>query len=249
MLRRTLTNERLNIIANLPEILPLIGGKPGEELDLTPLVANPRNFTLEADGVGGGFILQRMDEAGTYELHTLFPPGEARGKAFFSHAREMFRFMFTRTDCVEIVTKCPDNNDGARMAANIVGMRERFRREDAWAEGVGISYRVFSVDDWLIRDGEVRRVGREFHDVIEAAKKAAGSELPVHAEDEAHDRAVGAALLMSWGGYFLKGVGFYNRWARLAGYAEIQPVNDLLVDIQDGIVALQGGRAEVLLLR
>lgn len=244
MITRTFDAASLNEVANRPDIRPAIG--PGDDpVDLTPLVADPNNIVLSAPG--GGFVLVRQDP-GVYELHTVFGK-EGRGKTFFAAARAMFRYAFAKTDALELLTKCPDDNPGARMAAATVGFRERFRREDAWTKGVGISYRVFDVDDWTARDPEALKAGREFHAALEAAKVQRSSEADIHPEDEAHDRAVGAALLMAWGGNIGKGVLFYNRWARFAGYQPIGYMGGSLVDIQDAIVELQEGRTEILLLR
>lgn len=247
MIRRSFDAAFLNDIANRPEVLPFLGWDKPEALDLAPLISNSANITIEAQH--GGWVLVRQAE-GVYEMHTIFAK-EGRGKSFFGAAREFLRYAFTKSDCAEILTKCPDDNPGARWAAGAFGFRERFRREKAWGPdlAVGISYRAFTIDDWFIRDPEALKAGREFHAALEAAKIAKDSDLPVHPDDEAHDRAAGAAFLMISEGQTMKGVAFYNRWASFAGYGLITPVGPGLVDIQDGIVAVQGGRAEVLSLR
>lgn len=243
MIKRTMNATFLNEVANHPEVRPFLGAPENPILDLSPLVEDPRCICLEVPGEGG-WVLQPI-MSGVYELHTLFLP-EARGKAYFKNAKEAVRRIFTETDCLEIVTKCPDDNGGARMAARIMGFRERFRREDAWAPGVGVSYQVFSLDDWFIRDEACRKAGHEFHEALEAAKIAAGSTLPVHAEDVAHDHAVGAACLMIKAGQVAKGVAFYCRWAIFAGYATIVQISETLIDVQDAIIEVRDGHMEVL---
>lgn len=233
MIKRTMDATFLNQVANHPEVRPWLGGEGS--LDLTEAANNPANILLEADG--GGWVLHPI-MPGVYELHTMFLP-EARGRSYFAAAAEALRWMFTQTDALEIVTRCPDDNGGARMAASVVGFRERFRREDAWKPGVGVSYQVFSVDDWFVRDKECLAAGRAFHEALEAAKLAAGSTLPVHPEDEAHDRAVGACTLMIRGGYMAKGVSFYCRWASFAGYATIEALSPTLVDVRDAIIEVR----------
>lgn len=245
MIRRTMNAAFLTEVANHPEVRPWLGAPDIPVLDLTPLVGNPENIAIETKG--GGWILQAM-APGVYEIHSLFLP-EGRGKPFMAGAREMLRYVFTATDATEILTKCPDDNGGARMAASLVGFRERFRRDDAWAPGVGISYQAFTIDDWFIRDAEALRAGRLFHETLERAKATSGSELPVHAEDPAHDKAAGGAVLMAWRGNTAKGVAFYNRWASFAGYATVSMVGPGIVDVRDGIVELQGGEVTVLLCR
>ena len=245
MIRRTMDATFLNSVANHPDTRPWLGGAPEMAVDLTLLAQNPDNVFLEA--LGGGWWLQKL-EPGTYELHSLFMP-EGRGKSFFTGMKELFRYMFTRTDAVEILTKCPDNNGGARAAAGIVGFKERFRREDAWSPGVGISYRAFTVDDWMVRDKVALEAGRAFHAALEWAKSNAGSAIPSHPDDEANDRAAGAAWLMIDAGQTAKGVAIYNRWAVFAGYATILGVGPGIVDIRDAIVQVEGGETKVLLCR
>ncbi len=233
----------INEVANHPEVRPFIGGEG--PLDLGPTCLNPANFVLLAEH--GGWLLHPK-APGTYELHTLFLP-EGRGKAYFVAAIEALRWVFTRTDCVEIFTQVPDDNGGARMAAKIVGFRERFRREGAWEPGVGISYQFLSVDDWLARDAECLAQGRAFHDALEVAKVAAGSTLPIHPEDQAHDRAVGAAALMVQTGQTAKGVAIYNRWALFAGYASIEALGPTTIDVRDAVLEIADGAFSVLLVR
>jgi len=248
MIYRTMNAAFLNEVANHDDVRPFLGGG-AEPLDLGPLLSNPAVVALEVMGDGGWLLQPSLP--GVYELHTLFMP-HARGKSYFAAAREAMRWMFTNTDCLEIITKCPDDNPGARMAASVMGFRERFRREACWppeAPAVGVSYRVFSIDDWFTRDKVALLEGRKFHAALEAAKIEAGSALVVHPEDEAHDRAVGAAALMVKAGQLAKAVGFYSRWATFAGYATIEAVGHNLIDVRDAIVEVSGGEMRVLLVR
>lgn len=250
MIRRTMDAAFLTEVANDPQVRPFLGGDG--PLDIGQVARDPANVLLVATGRDGepvgGWVLHPILPA-VYELHTMFLPA-GRGKLFFAAAAEMFRFMFAETDALEIVTKCPDDNPGARMAASTVGFRERFRREGAWAPGVGVSYRVFSVDDWFIRDPECLAQGRAFHDALEAAKAGTGDPLLFnHTEDEAHDRAVGAAALMVRGGNTAKGVAFYNRWAALSGYAQVHAVSNAMIDVLEAIVWVRPDGFDVMLVR
>jgi hypothetical protein len=245
MIYRTMDPTFANEVANHPEVRPFLGGEDGP-LDLTHVVQNPANYVLEV--MGEGVWVLRWAMAGVYDLHTLFLP-EARGKTYFTHAREALRWMFTRTDCLEITTQCPDDNPGARMAASMMGFRERFRREAAWVTGAGVSYRVFSVDDWFVRDKACLLEGRKFHEALELEKAAAGSTLEAHPEDATHDRAVGATALMILAGNTAKGVNFYNRWGVLAGYAPIVAMDQHTLDVRDAIVEIHLGQMRVLHVR
>lgn len=244
MLRRTMNAARLNELANHPEIRPFMSPSEGP-LDVSALALDPRTVLLEAEH--GTFLMQPILPA-TYEGHAMFLP-EGRGPPMLEAARAMFRFMFTQTDCLEILTKCPDDNDPAKNASAYLGFHERFRREDAWRPGVGISYRVLSVDDWFLQDPECQAEGQAFHTLLEESKRAIGSQLPVHPEDLAHDRAVGAAILMAKAGQIEKGVGLYNRWAIFAGYETIAVIAPNVVDVRDAIVGVRNGQMEVLLCR
>lgn len=224
MIRRTLDGAFLTEIANRPDIRPMIG--PGDGfVDLRPVAANPANYVIEADH--GGWLLEAKGP-GVYEIHSLFLP-EGRGAMFFRNAREMLRYMFTRTDCTEIWTKCPDDNPGARMAALKCGFKEVFRRENCWAD-VGVSYQSLTIDGWGMRDPEALKAGQAFHEQL-------GDHLS-HPEDEAHDRAVGAALLMARAGQIGKGVQWFNRWGAFAGYAPIQALGVDIVATADQIIEI-----------
>lgn len=243
MLRRTMDATFLNEVANHPVVRPWLGGEG--PLDLTAAVENPANYALVTEH--GGYLFHPL-LPGVYEVHTMFLPS-GHGSHQRRAAAEAFRYLFAITDCLEIVTKCPDDNAPARLASSALGFRERFRRADAWAPGVGVSYRVFSVDDWFVRSGACLLAGRDFHDTLESAKAAAGSPLDAHPQDEAHDRAVGAAALMIMGGQTTKGVAFYNRWAVFSGYQPIEVVAQDVVDVVDAVVEARDGRMHVLLVR
>jgi hypothetical protein len=236
MIRRTMTATFLNSVANDPTIRPMLGGGDAE-IDLTQALLDPSNIALETEH--GGWFLQHMSP-GEYELHTMFRK-EGRGATYYRDAREALRWVFTRTDCTEILTKCPDMNPGAKMAALQVGFRERFHREDAWPEGGGVGFYAFTIDDWFVRDAEGWKAGQWFHQQIELA---IGHES--HPDDIAHDRAAGCAVLMMRAGMISKGVAFYNRWARFAGYAQIAQVGPTLVDIGTVVIDVDAALPETM---
>lgn len=243
MIRRSMDAARFHELANDPSIRPFIGvgDEPYPIERFRALIDNPATIAIEAPH--GGWMLVPI-LLGVYELHTMFLR-KGRGRSYFTAAAEALRYVFAATDALEVVTKCPDNNNGARWAASKVGFRERFRREDAWQEGVGISYRVLSIDDWCNSDPATRRAGQKFHAALEAAKLAKGSELAAHPDDEAHDRTVGAAMLMCQAGNVGKGIAYYNRWAAFAGYAEIEQVGVNLVDVRDAVLEIKDGQMVV----
>lgn len=239
MIRRTLDPAFLNAVANHPEVFPWLGAS-GDEIDIAPLVENPQNIAISAQH--GGWILVRL-EPGVYELHTMFLP-EGRGKAYLSASKEAMRYLFACTDATEILTKCPDNNGAARMAAATAGFKERFRRDGAWIDGSGVSYQGLTIEDWRERDSEVLKAGQWFHERLDAL-----IDHEPHPEDTAHNRAVGAAVLMARAGALSKGVAFYNRWARFAGYIEAQQISASAVDFGEAVVELINNDMSVLVHR
>jgi hypothetical protein len=80
---------------------------------------------------------------------------------------------------------------------------------------------------------------------------AAGSPLPVHDDEPAHDRMVGAVSRMCHRGQARKGVILYNCWANAARYVPIALLadNPPLVDVVDGVVSIEGGAMKVLAVK
>ncbi len=239
MIRRTLDATFLNEVANHPDVRPWIGGEG--EVDLAPIVEDLDNLAIVTQY--GGWVLHHVGP-GVYEIHSLFLK-EGRGRHFRDAAFEMLRWVFTHTDGVEILTKVPDNNRGAGMACAWVGFRERFHRENAWLEGVGVSFRALTIDDWYVRDPLTQKAGQAFHEAVEIAKGPTGEH---HPEDPAHDQAAGAAVLMAQAGNMAKAVAFYNRWSVFAGYQTIEQIGAQIVDIRDAMVEISPQAINVLRL-
>lgn len=237
-IHRTFDASRLNAIANLPEVFPHLEC-PGDSIDLTAIAGNPSNFVLE--GADGGFVLIQH-EPGRYEVHSVFKPG--CGARTIKAMREAMDWMFTRTDALSIVSKIPDGNDRAKGFAIAGGLRSIFR-------GPTADFVEITALDWAMRTSALEAHGERFHNLLLAAKIAAGSARPVHEHDPAHERAVGAALLMIERGQPVKGVAFYNRWARIAGYAPITLISTapVTIDAVDAVVAMGAHGMEVLLCR
>lgn len=235
MIRRTFDASFLNVVVNHPEVRPWLAGEG--PLDLTQAVLNPANYVLVTEG--GGFVLMRH-EPSRYEVHTQFLPGYGACEAMI----EAQEWMFTRSDCEAIVSKVPRANKAAKGLAIKGGLRTIFERDD---QALGsCEYVELTLTDCAMRTAGMEAHGERFHAFLESAK---ASEL--HPHDPAHERAVGAALLMIERGQPAKGVGFYNRWARLAGYAEIALVSDspVTVDVVDAVIGLGSDGMEVQLCR
>jgi hypothetical protein len=249
-LSRTMDADRLNDVANHPDVFPWLGflGQPGD-LDLSPVIENPANFALDCEH--GGYVLINQG-GGQYEAHTMFlPTGRAVAHAA---AVEGFRYLFTATDCQRVVTKVPAGNVHAAAHAKRCGFEELFTRAAVWPGQAGpedVSYQELTLDRWLACDPETLAKGQWFHGELEAAKIAAGSIREVHEDDEAHDRAVGAAVLMFQAGNASKAAWHYNRWAALAGFAPLSVVSltPLVVDVVDAVIEVTRAGMEVLKCR
>lgn len=230
MIRRTMNPEALNALANHPDIRPFIGGDGESVLDLSAQVRDPKNVALLADC--GAWMLFHL-APGEFELHTMFLPA-GRGKTYFSQAKEALRWMFTRTDATEIMTKCPDANPATRMAALLMGFRERFHLDDAWPDGSGVGHYAFTIDDWIARDTEALKVGTKF---------LADVDLP-HKPDMA--RIIGASALVMMSGQVLKGLQLWNRWARFAGYPEGIQLGPFALGVLGALVSVERDGLEVM---
>ena len=244
-MKRTLDATFLNRVANDESVRPTIGGSG--DVDLSSVIADPGNFAFVSDH--GGFILA-YDEPGRYGLHTLFLP-EGRGANVLASAKDAFRYMFTRTDCVEIVTKVAGSNRPADLMARRAGFSPIFIRQGIWPDGSDVTFFAMTLDAWRASDPGLAEVGHDFHEMLAAAKRATGSELPTHPDDDAHDRAAGAAALMASAGQARKAVWTYNRWARLAGYQTIEVLSEAppIIDVRDALVTVANGELEVLSCR
>lgn len=240
MIRRTFDPSLLNQVINHPQVRPWMA--PGDgPLDVTAVVSNPANFALVTEG--GGFILHNQGQ-GIYEVHSQFLPEHRTNTR--EAMRAGFDYMFTRTDCERVVTQVPDNNRAAQCLAKAARFRPMFRREQGLLGPT--EYMGLSIDEWAQDNRSLEADGEWFHDQLEQAKKAHGSALPVHDHDPAHERAVGAAVRMVRAGNAAKGVNFYNRWARFAGYAQITLISTqpVVIDVVDAVV---GNDMEILLCR
>lgn len=250
MIQREFDATRLNAVVNHPAVHPWVS-LPGQgELDLTPAASDPRNVLLMTEGGGLLFV---QHEPGVYEVHTQFVP-EVRGRAALKATREAVHWMFTRTDCMEILTKVPQGNVAAEALTRALGGVLDFERKDAWQTPLGlrsVKYYGLRYADWVKSAGGLVERGHWFHDQLESEKVRMGSHAVVHDDDPAHDRHVGAAVEMILRGQVAKAIVLYNRWARFAGYVELQVVSvaPLIIDIQEALIQVSDGNFEVIQCR
>jgi hypothetical protein len=212
IVKRTFDPTFLNTVVNHPDVRPWLKGEG--ELDVSHQTYNPGNFALVTER--GGFLLIHH-EPGRYEVHSQFLPGN--GTHPVRAMIEAQEWMFTRTDCEAIVSVVPWDNERAKGFAQMGGLRKIFTGDTA-------DYVELTLMDWAMRTAALEAHGERFHSFVEAVKRDHAVEWPDHPEDPAHNRAAGASLLMIERGQVAKGVAFYNRWARMAGYSLITLLSD-----------------------
>lgn len=235
---RTLNGSFLTTVANHPEVRPWLGGKGA--LDLRQLIASPDNIALQCET--GGIVFDRIAEM-TVEAHSMFLP-EGRGEIAANFLKEALRYIFTATDCFEVLTRVPDGNKAADGFARMAGVREIYRLEhDPKLGGNAVSVRSLNLDRWRAMDEQCLREGLAFHKLLEASGEHDG-----HPDEEAHDRAVGASIMMFRAGNTTKAVWAYNRWAALAGYEPVSLVSSspVIVSMGKTSMAMLDGRIEVM---
>lgn len=248
-LKRTLDASFLNTVANDPSVRPWLGGKG--PIDLTPRVAHMGAIALV--GAYGGFLIEPL-AAGLYDVHSLFLP-DGRGVGAAAAMQEGLEYIFTATDCTELVTKIPEPNRAARQLATVGGFRERFTRGQAWQASTGVTtdcaYWGLTLQRWMLRSGACQHAGEWFHEQVDAEKLARGASVGVHPDDAVHDYAAGFVVLAARAGQYGKAVDVYNRWAVVAGYQPIRIVSfaPVVLDTGDAVMEITGGSLEVLLCR
>lgn len=164
--------------------------------------------------------------------------------------------MFTRTDCMSIVTRIPAFNRPAAMAARSVGFVPRFERKAAWPtkDGGSADLRFYELTyaDWHAgaRDALVLS-GVAFHRRLESEMERHGSPEKPHPDEECHDHYVGVCAEMVYGGQPEKGVVLYNRWARWSGYGQIALIarTPLVIDIGTALLLIEDRTFKVLKCR
>jgi hypothetical protein len=232
----------LNRIANDPSIYEFVRGYQQGRLDLTEALRKPQNVLLSAEH---GCILFDCWMPGLYEAHTTVLPA-GRGAWTLDMVNSALRFMFCGTDAIEIFTRVPKGNLAARALAGAIHGTFEFRRKGGWVkDNDPIPADIFSLDfkQWGRTAPGLQERGVWFHHRLESEYARFGRVEPPHEDDAVHDRHVGAAIEMIFGGQPDKGVLLYNRWAMMAGYQPVSIVvrNPLTINIRDALIIVRGG--------
>jgi len=241
MIHRHFTADCVNLVVNDPSVYDWVRGPITGYLDLSGLVQNPNNYFLMGEH-GGVVFLQH--QPGLYEAHTQILPA-GRGQWAVEIVNECVDYMFTHTDAMELVTKVPLGNLGARaLVRKIPGNKIDYRLKNGWVhDGKVVPADIFGmrVQDWMAHTPGLEQSGQWFHDRLVEEYAKVGKEHKLHDEDATHDRYVGAAIQMIMGGQPQKAVVLYNGWASISGYAPLSIVtmNPLVIDIQESLIVVR----------
>lgn len=219
---RTFNADFMNTVVNHPEVR-VAAGVPEEspDIDMQPVINNIHNILLQDDG--GGFLMLAQGN-GCYEQHTQYFP-TARGTGPLMALREMFMYMFVRTDCTQINTKVHSNNE------KLLGLAHQYFKPTA--EHDSYYYFTLSLEEWAARTKECYNRGKAFHWWL-------GEDNTDHDDDPVHDAQVGAAIFMAEQGNLDKAEHFYNKWALAHGFAPmtIQSVHPTIITVGDLILTM-----------
>ena len=223
---------RLNELANHPSIDPWVRGYLLGKIDMASVVANPANVALV--GMHGAIIFICL-QPGIFEAHSMCLPA-GRGQWMLAFARACEHWVFTRTNALELLTRVPKGNLGARALGRALGWSFEFRNEKGWIKDKDpIPADVFGLrlQEWARTAPGLEERGHWFHEKLEAEFRAHGKAEPPHGDDKVHDRYAGLCAEMLLGGQPDKAVALYNRTAALAGYQQIAIAgyDPLLVEI------------------
>lgn len=225
-IRRTFDADAANQILNHPEVRPWVADMKEGPIDITGHAKSQTNILLLGDDNKGCQLFFKIME-GIYEVHTAILP-EARGQWAKDFVEATRHYVFTRTDCAEVMTRVPEGHKAAEAIAKHVGMKKEFRREDGCMfHGKVHAVDVYSsrIQDWVPNAPFLEDRGVWLHEKMAKEAERLGIAQPPHGDDANHNRYVGAALEMVWGGQYQKAAAFYNRWAFTSRHATIKIVS------------------------
>lgn len=214
---------------------------------------DPNNILLMAEGGGMIFI---WCEPGIYEVHTAFLRPDKRLSQNGPHIQNCclaaYRWMFTHSDAMTLLTRLPAHNRAAVVFSPLVGWVKEFERKAIWptveGEMVDVTFSAIRYDDWLRKSPDLAESGRWFHHRIDEEMRRHGREAPRHADEECHDVRAGVCAETMLGGQPEKAIILYNRWARFAGYGQIalKATSPLVIDIGDALIQAVGETFKVI---
>lgn len=217
MIERTTDASAINAILNHPQVRPYIADIADGYVDVGKQLAAG---ALALAGEYGAFMVYRYD-VGIYECHTAVLPA-GRGAWALAFAKAGATFMFTQTDCVEIMTRVPQGHVAAKALSEAVGFRHQFTTPpDCLFRGKAVPCHIYAMPmaEWFSRAEGLEAHGAAFHRWLNAQVGNGHGE--PHPADPGHNKVIGAALAMVSGGQVAKGIAFYNKNSIAARHATI----------------------------
>lgn len=239
MIEPTTDAARVNAIVNHPGVRPWVADLGEGEIDLSGLLGKPNTLCLA--GEHGVFLVIKYGD-GIWECHTAVLP-EGRGAWARGFAEELVRYMFTATDCVDLITRVPQGHVAAKTLTEAMGFRWQFDTPPEClfrGEMVPVHIYTLTLQEWSVRASWVEEEGAEFHQWLNRQV----DEGTPHETDPGHNRTVGIALAMMRAGMVAKGVVWYNRAALAARHKTIALVglDPPQVRFDAGILTMSGGK-------
>lgn len=235
-IERATSAGRINEILNHPRVRPWVADAADGVIDISETVGNPQNVCLV--GQYGAFVCFKFF-AGTYEVHTAILP-EGRGRWAKEFAEAGAHFMFTATDCIEILTRVPDGHVAAAVLTRMMDFQMQFSTPPEClflGKLVRCSIYALSIQDWAKRVSA--ESGARFHDWLNVQVKTGDAP---HAPDDDHNRIVGITLDMFRAGQAAKATAWYNRYALAARHPPILLISrePPRIKFDAGILTLDG---------
>lgn len=235
-IERATSAERINAILNHPDVRPWVADVAEGKLDVSAQVADVGNVCLV--GEHGAFFCFKFFP-GTYEVHTQILP-EGRGKWARDFAVAGAHYMFTETDCVEILTRVPEGHVSAAALSRAMGFRVQFSTPpECLFRGKRVPCTIYALtlQDWSLSVSEEQ--GAAFHEWLNQQVTVGQP----HDPDPDHNRIVSIALDMIKGGQVMKGVIWYNRHAAACRHEPVAllSLDPVRVRFDAGILTMESG--------
>ena len=221
----------LNRVVNDPAVFAWVHGDHEGPLDLSEAVANPLNILLM--GEHGGILFVCL-QPGIYDCHTQVLPA-GRGQWTLDMVNAAIFWMFTKSDALELVTRCPEGNIAALALTKRIGGKLWFHREDGWVKDGKVIpadiYRI-AITDWMETAPGLIERGNWF-------RKEAMPHASIATNQYA--RMVGFAVECIMSSQLGKAVVFYNRYAMIAGVPslDIMSTEPLALSIGGTIIVVR----------
>ena len=235
------TPDFANAVLNHPAVRADVADAADGLMDVSPCIGSDNHLIL--GGEHGIFVVARLF-VGMWECHTAILPS-GRGEWALAFAQEGARYMFTATDCAEILTRVPQGHVAAAALTRAIGFRHQFTTPPEClfrGERVPCSIHSLSIQDWALRAPGMAERGAAFHDWLNVKLRG-----EPHPPDPDHNRTVGVAMDMIAAGQVAKGIMWYNRAALTARHAPISVigVDPVQVRFDAGILTLRDGAISV----